>query len=74
MVSYATDILPLFRQRDIDTMRRVRQLDLGSYADVSAHASDILDRLEIGDMPCDGAWPAENVELFGQWIADGKLP
>lgn len=74
MISYATDVLPLFRQRDIDAMRKVRQLDLGSHADVSTHASDILDRLEIGDMPCDGAWPAENVDLFRQWIADGKLP
>jgi len=74
MVSYTNDVLPLFRQRDIDAMRRVRQLDLGSYADVSTHANDILDRLEIGDMPCDAAWPAENVELFRQWIANGKLP
>jgi len=74
MVSYVTDVLPLFRQRDIDAMRKVRQLDLASHTDVSAHASDILDRLEIGDMPCDGAWPAGNIDLFRQWIADGMLP
>ena len=31
----------------------------------------ILDRLVDGDMPCDGSWPAEQVELFRSWIADG---
>jgi len=73
-VSYARDIRPLFRQRDIDSMRRVRGLDLASYSDVVAHAGDILDRLEAGNMPCDGAWPSSQVGLFRQWMDDGKQP
>jgi hypothetical protein len=74
LVSYAQDIRPLFRQRDIDAMLRVRQIDLASYHDVVARANDILDRLEMGDMPCDGAWPPHNVDLFRRWIDGGKRP
>jgi hypothetical protein len=33
-------------------------------ASQSAQASDILDRLQQGSMPCDGAWPAEGRPLF----------
>jgi len=72
-VSYASDIRPLFRQRDIDSMLN-KQLDLSSYADVAARANDILGRLESGSMPCDGAWPKENVDLFSKWIDQGKHP
>ena len=35
----------------------------------AAHA--ILGRLADGDMPCDGAWPAEQVELFRSWVEAG---
>jgi hypothetical protein len=46
--------------------------DLWSYADVSQHAAAILERLDAGSMPCDGAWPAERVEAFRAWIGSGK--
>jgi hypothetical protein len=72
--SFATDIKPLFRTGDIDSMRRVRGLDLSSYDEVSARADAILGRLQAGDMPCDGAWPADQVSLFAKWISDGKQP
>jgi len=71
-VSYARDIRPLFRQRDIDAMSR--RLKLDSYDEVSGRAEDILDRLEGGNMPCDGAWPDEQIALFRKWIADGRKP
>ena len=71
-LSYARDIRPLFRQRDIDAMSR--RLKLDSYDAVSARAEDILERLEAGDMPCDGAWPDDKIALFRKWIADGKGP
>lgn len=73
-VSYAQDIRPLFRERDVDSMRRARQIDLASYAEVAARADDILNRLEAGEMPCDGAWPAEKVDLLRRWIDQGKQP
>jgi hypothetical protein len=32
----------------------------------------MIDRLEAGTMPCDGAWPAERVAVFRRWIDAGK--
>lgn len=71
-ISFAADIRPLFRDRDVSAMKRIRNIDLSSYADVSARAEDILERLQAGDMPCDEGWPQERVELFAGWISDGK--
>jgi hypothetical protein len=46
--------------------------DLWSYDDVRANADVILTRLQDGSMPCDGAWPAEQITTFERWIAAGK--
>ena len=54
---FEDDIKPLFREGDRNAMRFA--FDLGSLDDVSTNADAILDRLEAGTMPCDGAWPAE---------------
>jgi len=67
---FEENIKPLFRDRDRDSMRFA--FDLWSLDDVSTHADAILDRLEAGTMPCDGAWPAERVAVFRQWIDAGK--
>jgi hypothetical protein len=45
--------------------------DLSSYEDVSANAEAIYERLLDRSMPCDGRWPAEDVEHFRTWI-DGS--
>jgi len=71
-LSFATDIKPLFRQHDRQSMEKA--FDLWSYDDVRAHASDILARVENGSMPCDGAWPAERVEVFRRWVDGGAAP
>jgi hypothetical protein len=71
-VGFATDIQPLFRVKDRQSM--LRHFDLGSYDDVSAHADRILERVQGGTMPCDGAWPPERVDLLERWIRGGKLP
>jgi hypothetical protein len=70
-VHYEADIKPLFRARDQQAMKWA--LDLYSYTDVSQQADAILGKLRNGSMPCDGAWPADRVDLFDQWIRDGKL-
>jgi hypothetical protein len=49
-------------------------LDLSSYDDVKAHAKAIHMRVEDGSMPCDDAWPKEQVAKFKQWMEDGMLP
>jgi hypothetical protein len=73
-ISFASDIRHLFRDFDVTAMIRARRLDLSNYDEVSAHAEDVLERLEAGDMPCDGAWAQKDIEAFRKWISDGKLP
>jgi hypothetical protein len=68
--SFETDIKPLFRPMDRESMQR--DFDLWSHDDVSQHADAILDRLQAGSMPCDGAWPDARVELFRRWAEGGK--
>ena len=69
---YAADIKPLFREKDHRSMTFA--FDLWSYDDVSEHADRILERLQEGEMPCDGEWPASQVELFERWVQTGKNP
>lgn len=70
--SFAAEIRPLFRTKDVESMKLARSLDLSSYDAVSAHADAILARLQAGNMPCDGAWPPDQVLLFAKWMSDGK--
>jgi CDGSH-type Zn-finger protein/truncated hemoglobin YjbI len=69
-ISFAEHIKPLFRERDRQSMRFA--FDLWSQDDVTEHADAILDRLQAGTMPCDGAWPVEKVEAFKRWIDSGS--
>jgi hypothetical protein len=71
-VSFEAHIKPLFRPADRNSMTFA--FDLWSCADVQAHATDILGRLSSGTMPCDGAWPEENVDVFKRWIESGFQP
>jgi hypothetical protein len=73
-ISFATDVRPLFRQKDIASMKSAGGFDLSSYDDVSQRADGIFARLKAGDMPCDGTWPSEHVQLFADWIGGGKQP
>ena len=71
-VSFEIDVKPLFRERDRSSMEFA--FDLWSADDVSENANAILDRLKAGTMPCDGAWPEAQVDLFARWVAGGKAP
>jgi len=71
-VSFAADIRPLFREKDVQSM--ARHFDLTSFEDVSMVADRILGRLRSGSMPCDGEWPSDQVDLFERWIQTGKKP
>jgi hypothetical protein len=68
-VGFARDIRPLFREKDVGSMQG--SFDLSSYDDVRANADGILARVSDGSMPCDGAWPQEQVDLFRQWVDAG---
>ncbi len=45
--------------------------DLWSHDDVAQNSDAILERLRSGTMPCDGAWPEEQVAVFADWIEAG---
>jgi hypothetical protein len=46
--------------------------DLFDYQDVASHADAIVGVLRSGRMPCDGAWPADRVQVVQRWIDPGK--
>ncbi|HEX3815803.1 MAG TPA: CDGSH iron-sulfur domain-containing protein [Mycobacteriales bacterium] len=68
-LAFQVHIKPLFRSMDRSSMKFV--FDLWEYADVRQHAPAILERLQAGTMPCDGAWPAEKTAVFARWIDTG---
>jgi hypothetical protein len=70
--SFENDIRPLFRDKDRDRMEFA--FDLWSYQDVKENAPLILERLQDGDMPCDGPWAPEQVSLFRSWVEGGTAP
>lgn len=72
MPSFAHDIRPLFRDKDVEEMQFA--FDLGNYDDVKDNAQAILDRLADGSMPCDTPWPEDQIALFRRWMDDGSPP
>jgi CDGSH-type Zn-finger protein/truncated hemoglobin YjbI len=68
-VSFAAHIKPMFRQSDRTSMSFA--FDLWSADAVRTHAAGILARLRDGSMPCDGAWPDAQIEVFRRWTESG---
>ncbi|MGH3269069.1 MAG: ferritin-like domain-containing protein [Trebonia sp.] len=71
-VGFEAHIRPLFRERDRTSMRFA--FDLWSRDDVQQHATEILERLRNGTMPCDGAWAESWTEVFARWAESGFQP
>lgn len=69
MTSFATDIRPLFRDKDVQSMKT--QFDLSSYQDVKDNADGILETVADGSMPCDQTWSAPQVATLKTWISEG---
>jgi hypothetical protein len=68
-ISFEQHIKPLFRERDRESMKWA--FDLWSHDDVAQNGDAILGRLRDGTMPCDGAWPEEQIATFENWVARG---
>ena len=68
-LSFEQHIKPLFREGDRQSMKSA--FDLWSHADVAQNSDAILERLRNGTMPCDGAWPDEQVGVFQSWVEAG---
>jgi hypothetical protein len=72
VLSFATDIRPLFTPRDIAHMKGVdSEFDLSDYDSVKEHSDDILDRLTDGSMPPGEPWPDRDIARFKQWMDEG---
>ena len=67
--TFAVDIKPLFRERDRQAMTFM--FDLWDHEDVKTNADRILAAISEGEMPFDGAWPTERVDLVRRWIEGG---
>jgi hypothetical protein len=70
-ISLEQQIKPLFREHDRQSMKPA--FDLWSHDDVALNSEAIPGRLREGTMPCDGAWPDEQVALFQSWVEGGTL-
>ncbi len=73
VLTFAADIRPLFRDRDIKAMKPMG-IDLSSYEDVKEHAQAIYTRLSAGGMPCDGPWNDGHIRKLEAWIQSGMAP
>ena len=67
---FESDIRELFRPEDIAALRAAGW-PAASYEDFKRDGALILRWLEDGSLPADGAWPAEDIDLFDQWLAAG---
>ena len=72
-LSYASDIRPLFRDKDINAMNAFG-IDLSSYEGVKKRAQHIYARLSEKEMPCDGPWSENNVQKLKEWMQSGMEP
>jgi hypothetical protein len=71
-LSFAKDIRPLFRQRDIECMSDFG-FDLSKVTDVRMRSADIYARLAEKSMPTDGPWSDADIAKFQQWIDEGMV-
>jgi len=71
-MGFEEDIKPLFRETDRSRMEWA--FDLWDYDAVKENAQGILERLQEGDMPCDGAWPPDQIDMFRTWMDGGYAP
>jgi hypothetical protein len=74
-LTYAHDIRPLFRDRDIACMTP-RRIKLGdpTWMCVAANAQRVFDVLQAGVMPPDGKWPDDKLTIFKNWMDTGLHP
>ena len=67
--SFATDVRPLFRDKDVQSMKSI--FDLSRYQDVKDNADGILETVANGSMPCDQTWSSEQLATLRARISEG---
>ena len=83
-ITFTTDVRPLFRAKDITCMTPggVRLDDPAWMCDHAgdatypdhANANRVFAALSAGKMPPDGAWPAERLAIYRDWMTGGFIP
>jgi hypothetical protein len=81
---YADDILPLFRQIDINCMtpkgvhlgdaQRMCNAVAGSGFDDHGNARRVFAALSAGFMPSGNRWPQDWLDTYSDWMTDGFQP
>lgn len=69
--SYTTDIRPLFRDFDVETLRRFDNVDLHNVDSVRTSAEMLRQRLQAGTLPYDACWSSKQIKLFDRWVDGG---
>lgn len=82
--TYADDIRPKIRQKDVNCMtpRGYAIGDVEWMCDAAAshgfddhgNARTVFDQLSQGFMPPDGAWPQDWLDTYQAWMTDGFQP
>jgi hypothetical protein len=70
-ISFEKDIKPAVSRTRPESMKQA--FDLWSRDDVARSSDAILGRLRDGSMPCDGAWPDDQIAAFERWV-DAGMP
>ncbi len=73
-LSFAEDIAPLFREKDVNEMKEISGFDLSDYEDVRERAEGIYAQLADGSMPCDGQWSEDQLSKLKRWMDQGMEP
>ncbi|MFN2445054.1 MAG: hypothetical protein ABR606_05655 [Vicinamibacterales bacterium] len=73
-LSYEADIRPMFRNRDVESMKQFGSFDLSRFEHVRIHASRIYSRLASKTMPCDDPWSEDQIARFKDWMDGGMAP
>jgi hypothetical protein len=72
VLSFATDIRPLFREGDIECMKPDGvDLDDPAWMCIPANAQRVYGAVSAGTMPPDDPWSDERVSLFKRWMEAG---
>ena len=70
-VGYRSDIRPLFRDFDVETLQRLDGIELNDVNSVRANVEELQERLNKGSLPYDACWSGAQIDLFNRWVDSG---
>jgi twitching motility protein PilT len=70
-LSFEGDIKPMFSEDQRIQLKWA--FDLWDYDNVKENISDILKRIESGDVPFEDGWPKERLNILRSWMREGLM-